>query len=58
MPTCLEGDSKLRVLKFSAVAIASVVLIEVVLGLDSILFRAPLGLAMVQKVNRQTIGQY
>ncbi len=33
MPTRSEGDSKLRVLKFSAVAIASVVLIEVVLGL-------------------------
>jgi cation diffusion facilitator family transporter len=33
MPTRSEGDSKLRVLKFSAVAIASVVLVEVVLGL-------------------------
>ena len=33
MPNRSEGDSKLRVLKFSAVAIASVVLIEVVLGL-------------------------
>ncbi len=33
MPTLSEGDSKLRVLKFSAVAIASVVLVEVVLGL-------------------------
>ena len=33
MPTRSEGDSKLRVLKFSAIAIASVVLVEVVLGL-------------------------
>jgi cation diffusion facilitator family transporter len=33
MPHRSEGDSKLRVLKFSAVAIASVVLVEVVLGL-------------------------
>jgi cation diffusion facilitator family transporter len=33
MPTRSEGDSKLRVLKFSAFAIASVVLVEVVLGL-------------------------
>jgi cation diffusion facilitator family transporter len=33
MPTHSEGAHKLRVLKFSAVAIASVVLVEVVLGL-------------------------
>jgi cation diffusion facilitator family transporter len=33
MPNRSEGDSKLRVLKFSAVAIASVVLTEVILGL-------------------------
>jgi cation diffusion facilitator family transporter len=33
MPTRSEGDSKLRVLKFSAVAITSVVLVEIVLGL-------------------------
>jgi cation diffusion facilitator family transporter len=33
MPARSEGDSKLRVLMFSAVAIASVVLVEVVLGL-------------------------
>jgi cation diffusion facilitator family transporter len=33
MPNPLEGDYKLRVLKFSAFAIASVVLVEVILGL-------------------------
>jgi cation diffusion facilitator family transporter len=33
MPDGSKGDTKLRVLKFSAVAIASVVLVEVVLGL-------------------------
>jgi divalent metal cation (Fe/Co/Zn/Cd) transporter len=33
IPTRSEGDSKLRVLKFSAVAITSVVLVEIVLGL-------------------------
>jgi cation diffusion facilitator family transporter len=33
MPAHSEGASKLRVLKFSAVAIASVVLVEVILGL-------------------------
>jgi cation diffusion facilitator family transporter len=33
MPDASKGDTKLRVLKFSAVAIASVVIVEVVLGL-------------------------
>lgn len=33
MPTHLKGDTKLRILKFSAVAITSVVIVEVVLGL-------------------------
>jgi cation diffusion facilitator family transporter len=33
MPDASKGDPKLRVLKFSAVAIASVVIVEVVLGL-------------------------
>jgi cation diffusion facilitator family transporter len=33
MPEALKGGTKLRVLKFSAVAIASVVIVEVVLGL-------------------------
>jgi cation diffusion facilitator family transporter len=33
MPDASKGDTKLRVLKFSAVAIASVVMVEVVLGL-------------------------
>ena len=33
MPDTSKGDTKLRVLKFSAVAIASVVIVEVVLGL-------------------------
>jgi cation diffusion facilitator family transporter len=33
MPSRLEGDLKLRALKYSAVAIASVVLVEVILGL-------------------------
>ncbi len=33
MPEALKGGAKLRVLKFSAVAIASVVIVEVVLGL-------------------------
>jgi cation diffusion facilitator family transporter len=33
MPDHLEGDYKLRTLKFSAVAIASVVIVEVILGL-------------------------